>query len=522
MSPEHLIQHLKQFFAGDEPWVNTPGPTLCIETHLSLVFIRGDRVLKVAKPVDIGVADYREQGARRAALTEEYRLNNLWAPELYTGLAAVHVGGVISWYSDALNAPQDAEIVLVMQRFDATLEQLAQQGKLTCAMAEQLARRLGEYYRMAEQVTGYWTADKVDHFVEESLHKVATLAGHQLQPYPQLAGQYQAEIAFHKALIDARAQTQVKLVHGDIHLGNAALLGDKVLPFDGIAFNDELNHTCTAADIAWLLADLVYRGHADWANRVLNIYLEETGDYAALPLLPLYTGYRAFVRAKVAAIRLSQLAQNDENRSALEAECARWLQIADACTVNFAHKGRRTGAVIAVGGLSGSGKSTVSAGLAAQLATLPGNLFTVVVRNDVVRKHMWGCTPRQHLPAEAYSAEAHRKTYAFLMQTVLDAALQGAMVLADATHIHPQGRTQLEESVRGAGLHFYGIWCSVPEKVARQRITQRAEAKNDASDATTAVLDAQLKEYDDTQQTWAVLDTSGTPEHNIAQALKLI
>jgi hypothetical protein len=285
----------------------------------------------------------------------------------------------------------------------------------------------------------------------------------------------------------------VRRVHGDLHLGNLCLWRGKPIPFDALEFDEAMATIDLGYDLAFLLMDLDQRVDRAAANRVLNRYVARTGDAALTHGLPVFLSLRAMVRAHVEAKR--------GNRAAAE----RYL---DAAT---AYLRVVQPIALAVGGLPGSGKSTVARALAPELGNAPGAL---VLRSEEVRKRLNGVAPEQRLTQSAYSNAASQAVFAELAQLVRQTTAGGHAVVADATFIDPQDRAPMQSAAAAACAVFVGLWLEAPLPVLEQRISSR---QGDASDATLAILRAAAGSNPQAGD-WISVDASGSPDSTVALA----
>ena len=270
-------------------------------------------------------------------------------------------------------------------------------------------------------------------------------------------------IAARTELLQARdAAGMVRRAHGDLHLGNLCLWQGRPVAFDALEFDEDLATIDTGYDLAFLLMDLRHRAGLAAANRVLNRYVARNGDAGLVGLLPLYLSLRAMIRAHV------------EARKGLA--YAHYLDEA----LDYLTPG--PGRIVAVGGLQGTGKSTLARALAPDLGPPPGALL---LRSDEIRKRLHGVAPEQRLPPEAYGREGNLRTNAALMGSAREAARFGHAVILDATFLDPGQRAAAEAVAVAAGLKFTGLWLTAPLDVLEARIAAR---RGDASDATAEVL----------------------------------
>jgi predicted kinase len=277
-----------------------------------------------------------------------------------------------------------------------------------------------------------------------------------------------------------RKEGHVRECHGDIHLGNMARLEGQLTLFDGIEFNDSFRWIDSCADIAFLIMDLHDRKRADLANCVLDRYLEESGDQAALALLRYYLSYRAMVRAKVACFRLGQTGLDDTAREQVIATFRSYLGLAERQA-----KPPRPWLAI-THGLSASGKSHI----AGELVRAAG---AIRLRSDVERKRLFGLEADARtgspLAGGLYSSDASARTYRRLEELAEQILLAGYPVVVDATFLHLAGRQQFRALAERLKVPFHLLAIDCSEELLRKRITSR---RDDPSEATLAVLESQI------------------------------
>ncbi|MEM8665040.1 MAG: AAA family ATPase, partial [Pseudomonadota bacterium] len=270
-------------------------------------------------------------------------------------------------------------------------------------------------------------------------------------------------IGAHGAQLDARGRHGfVRHCHGDLHLSNLCLLDGVPTPFDALEFSDEIATIDVLYDLAFVLVDLEHRGLSHLSMRLLSRYLEWTRDYAGLSLLPLFMGLRSMVRALVAL---------SKGRPADALIAAAYEAVSAP----------RTPFLVAVGGLSGTGKTTVARALAHPLRA-------VIVRSDSARKHLAGVAPEAPLPKEAYTPQSTADVYRRLRVDARRALRAGWPVILDATFLARSERDAVAAVAHSAGVPFRGIWLEAPGDVLRERVGERV---GDASDADAAVVNAQ-------------------------------
>lgn len=497
-----------------------PGTLKRIDTHGASVFIHADRVYKLKRAVRFSFMDFSDTAKRKAAVIAEIRLNRRTAPTLYLGAAAVikDVGGVrlsplIADPDEAERAYPDAlDWVVIMQPFDeeTLYDRLADRGELDLGRLSALARHIADFHASAERIIQVDAVARLGAVLEGN---IADLGSEPLFDGMTEVGRIAAACrrlrTSYGPMIDARGKSGfVRRLHGDLHLGNICEVEGKPTLFDCIEFNDDFAVIDCLYDLSFLLMDLLYRGLSRECNFVLNRYLEETGDYGGLSLLPLMLSMRAQIRAKVTAAAASM--QSDPQKALRMKDAAlSYLRLALDLLED------RPLRLVAVGGASGSGKSTVARGLAPFIGGGPG---AVVLRSDAIRKRLWGAGELDRLPQEAYGPEIGERTYTEMERLAGEVLAQGVSVIADATFTKPESRRRISDVSSRAGAIFTGLWLEAsPEELVR-RVDAR---RGDVSDATAKVVENQLA------QDWGVIDwkrlaTGGPLEDTLIGAHALI
>ncbi|MEK9724747.1 MAG: AAA family ATPase, partial [Rhodospirillaceae bacterium] len=313
--------------------------------------------------------------------------------------------------------------------------------------------------------------------------------------------------------LDARrAAGAVRHCHGDMHLRNICMIDGRPVLFDGIEFNPDFSEIDTLYDLAFLLMDLDYRGERRLASIVFNRYLDVTGEVAGRPgtlaVLPLFLSMRAAVRAHVDAAQAATL--GDPHEAAERAgEAVRYLDLA------IAYLDPTPPRLVAVGGLSGGGKSRMARELAPYLSNAPG---ARVVRTDAVRKRLAGAGQEERLGPDSYTAEMHEKTYAALYDEVRIALAQGSAAVADAVFPNPVQRTRIAAVADAAGVPFNGLWIEAPEEVRVARVKAR---QRNISDVTESVAREQST-YDLGEIDWNWIDSSGDKDATVARGRRAL
>jgi hypothetical protein len=312
-----------------------------------------------------------------------------------------------------------------------------------------------------------------------------------------------------RELLDRRRSTgKVRHCHGDLHLRNICLFEGKPTLFDCLEFDEALASIDVLYDLAFLLMDLEYRGLGDLANRVLNRYLDRSEEDDGLAAMPLFLSLRAGIRAHVVATALER-ATDPSARTEMAADARRYLELAHQL---LRPQPRR---LIAIGGVSGTGKSTLAAGLAAELGLRPG---ARVLRSDVTRKLLSGVAPEARLPATTYTREMSRRVYDALRRKAATGLAAGYTVIIDAVALKPDERSSFAELARTDGVPFLGLWLEGKAETMANRIRAR---RGDASDATTEVLAEQLR-HEPGPIGWVRINADRGPQDCLAAARRAL
>jgi hypothetical protein len=460
-------------------------PVEIVETHISWVLLAGDYAYKIKKAVNLGFLDFSTLEKRRFYCMEELRLNRRLTPDLY--LEVVPVAG--SADHPALNGPGPAiEYAVKMRRFPQSclLDQVLLRGELTPATVDAIARRIADFHghtAIAGNESPFGTPERAHLPVAENFAQIRP----RLRDKEDLIRLDELERWSEREYLDRfdvlaarKARGWVRECHGDLHLGNMALLDGKPVPFDCIEFSDNLRWIDVISEAAFLSMDLQDRGRPDMARRFLNAYLEQTGDYDGLEVLRYYLVYRAMVRAKVACIRAGQA----EQPAGHWARYRNHIELAAGFT-------RPCQPFLAIThGLSGSGKTTVTQSLLEE-----ASLFRV--RSDVERKRLYGLKPEARSGAGTgggiYSAEANERTYRRLAEVARGIIQSGFSTIVDAAFLKRRERVAFHELAQELNVPFVILDITAPENLLRERVKQRMQHRRDASEADITVLENQLR-----------------------------
>lgn len=480
------------------PSTHDGAPVERIDTHTAVVFLAGERAYKVKRAVRFDYLDFSTLERRRLHCEDEVRLNKRTAPTLYRGVVPVcrretgelgmgGEGAVVEW-------------LVEMNRFDQRLllDRLATTNQLRLDLMPTLASAVAEFHAAAARRTDHGGERGVAWVIDGNAAGFAEfeLAGLDADVCGRVIDESRSELHKCRRLLERRRYGgRVRQCHGDLHLGNVVVIGGRPTLFDGVEFNDEISCIDVMYDTAFLLMDLWKHRLCRHANAVLNRYLAETGDFEALALLPLFLSCRAAVKAKTTATAAAMQRGSQAARD-LQTIASQYLAMADA----FLRPSPPC--LIAIGGLSGSGKSTIASALASSLGAAPGAL---VLRSDEIRKQLFGVGRLDRLGTDAYAPAVSDLVYQTLVDNAGLTVRNGHAAIVDAVWLQPEWRRAIEETARQAGVAFVGFWLDAPEPALVQRLEGR---RNDPSDADVGVLHLQRRS-ETGAITWNVVDASG-------------
>ncbi|BAZ32590.1 hypothetical protein NIES4074_50960 [Cylindrospermum sp. NIES-4074] len=493
-----LIQQMLQ--PGFYPHAVTE-PIQLIQTHVSYVLLTGDYAYKLKKPVNFGFLDYSSLEKRQHFCQEELRLNQRGAGELYLEVLPVTVTG--EQYK--LGGTGEAvEYALKMRQFpqESLFSSLFAQGKLNETLLEDLGRVVAQYHALAETndyIRSFGEVPQVRASIDENYDQTEKyIGGPQTQLQFDETKQYTDKFFTERIeLFKSRiANNYVRECHGDLHLRNIALWHDKILLFDCIEFNEPFRFVDVMFDVAYAVMDLEAQQRPDLSNAYLNAYVEQTGDWEGLQVLPLYLSRQSYVRAKVTSFLLDDPGVPVEVKEEAAKTAAEYYRLA------WHYTKPQQGQVILMSGLSGSGKSTTAKSLARQLGAIH-------LRSDAVRKHLGGISVWERGGDDLYTPEMTEKTYTRLLTLGIILANQGWKVILDAKYDRQHLRQDAIAQAEKHQLPLQIIHCTAPLEVLQERLVNRT---GDIADATADLLVSQLKQaepFTDKEQPYiTVLDTT--------------
>jgi hypothetical protein len=490
-----------------------PAEVRLVQTHISYVFLAGKVVYKVKKPVRFSFLDFSTLERRRHFCHEEVRLNRRLAPDTYLGVVAI-CGDGDRFRLGAEHDPAAVEYAVHMRHLpdDRTLDRLLDRGEVTPEMIAQLAETLVEFHRRAradEDVTTNGDPAVVGKIIGDNF------AG--MQPFRDVTVPALDDDAIqsftrdfltrHANLFRRRqAERRIRECHGDLHTEHICCT-DPLVIFDCIEFNTEYRYCDVASEIAFLTMDLAYHDHEELAAKLVARYSALAGDPDLFRLVPFYACYRAYVRGKVDTLKSIEEDVDPPDRKAARASASRHFALAYRYT--WAYRP----CVVAIAGLSGSGKSTVAEALARRTG------FTRI-SSDHVRKELAGlpltARPRGSYGAGIYTTEFSDRTYRTMFDRARSTVAAGGSVILDATFQLAIGRATARDIAAAHRIPFLLVECRCSDAEVRKRLDRRQQEGVDASDADWDIYRQQQRRFEPFNEHGDVdrliLDTKAPPE----------
>lgn len=485
------METLAEALSHKEAYLDSTETIEVVETHISWIFLTETYAYKVKKPLNLGFADFSTLEKRRHFCNEELRLNRRLCPEIYLSVVPVVQSGN-SFIVEGSGTTVDYAVKMV--RFERTMEldRMLASGLLHTDHIDIIAGLISKFHQgiPCEKVeSGFGHPDNLIKPVLDNFSHSEPVASNRNEAI-RLAALKKWTIREHQRLYPLFLERQrggfIRQCHGDMHTGNMVWWKNRIFIFDCIEFNENLSIIDVISDLCFLFMDLEHAGYPEFAWRVLNNYLTNTGDYGAVPLLRFYAVYRAMVRAKVTAIRYVQTTEEKAKNEIVE-EHFTYLQLAELFAI------KQQPLLILTCGVSGSGKTSSSREIAQAIESLH-------IRSDIERKRIAGLKALDRsdktIQAALYSEEMGRLTYKRLLDIAEICINEGVRVIVDATFLKIETRRLFIELAGKQNCCCRVLHFDAPKEVLLQRVQSRYLRGDDASEADTAVLASQLERFE--------------------------
>ena len=494
-----------------ETYPHSPQKIELVQTQMSFLFLTGDYVYKVKKPVDLGYLDYTTLEKRRFFCQQEIELNRRLCPEIYLEIVPiVSIRGQIQLGGEG----EIIEYAVKMKQLPAErmMDRLLPQDLVTGEMVARVAEKLAAFHDKAatsSEISAFGKLDAITVNTEENFAQtekymdisISSKQYHQIKDYTDDFVKSN-EFLFNKRVKDGR----IKDCHGDLHAAHVCL-ANGIYIYDCIEFNDRFRYGDVASEIAFLAMDLDRFQRADLSQDFVNAYVRISRDEELLQLLNFYKCYRAYVRGKVASFMLDDPYIQD--KEAVLATAQGYFELAYRYT-------REKPLLLIMAGLVGTGKTTVAEALGRSLGL-------TVVSSDVTRKRLAGISPEERrfeqFEGGIYSDDFTRKTYDEMFARARELLSQRQSVILDASFKKRQDRLQAKNLAEEAKADFAVIECILDEKTIKSRLEQRIK-EGSASDGRWEIFEQQKQDFDkiteSSSENHIILDTS-QPMSNIVK-----
>ncbi|MFH1116193.1 MAG: AAA family ATPase [Pseudomonadota bacterium] len=469
-----------------------PESVRVVQTHISIVFIAGDLVYKIKKPVDFGFLDFTTPEKRRHFCMREVLLNSRFSEGIYLDVVPIHrAGSKVNLRGEG----KEIEAAVLMRRIpeECVLDTMLDNEKVTEELLDRLGDRLAFLHSKAPggpEITGYGSVEVVSQNLRENFDQTRRFIGLTIdgQTHEEISNRAFDWLESNRDLLRARMNNGfIRDCHGDLHLDHVVILNGIML-VDCIEFNDRFRFSDTAADLAFLLMDLDFRGFPAYGNRTARRYAQASGDKQAGNLIGFYKSYRAFVRGKVNSFALEDEALSGSAKSAAREKARDYFRLALASL-----KPPPPPSLIVMAGLSGSGKSYLSSRLGLRTGI-------EVIRSDVVRKQSVGVPIGEHrldmYGQGIYTPNSTEQTYKLILERAGGSLGQGESVILDASFIRYKHRAAARELARKSGARLTLIECVVPGHIAHRRLDERMSEQNEPSDGRWEIFERQKSEFE--------------------------
>lgn len=496
-----------------------------VQTHISYVFIAGDIVYKVKKPVNFGFLDFTTLEKRKFYCEEELRLNRRLAPGIYLDVVFISKNEEGIFVAGEGKTIVDYAVVMKKLPLDKMLKTLLAQGKADENIMDRIAEKIAIFHKETQtggNIDEMGNIKTIRHNHEENFAQTKKYTGITIPAYQYefISAYVENFLAKNESLFRERvSEHKIRDCHGDLHLEHICVANDIII-YDCIEFNERFRCSDVAAEAAFFTMDLDFNGYASYAESFVRAYLKYSGDADLLKLLNFYRCYYAYVRGKVISFRLDQKEMPANERQDIAKTAAKYFEQ----SYNYAARLEKP-VLILTAGLMGSGKSY-------QARTLSKILGAEIIRTDLLRKKLLNIDPTQQRHEDfgqgIYSDESSHRTYEKVYELAAGYIKQGKPVIIDASFKKRAERQKAYALARKLGVPFYIIECYCPDDITKKRLDKRIKENNNISDGRWEIFHEQKADFEDINEFLDEfhfkIDTSANPEkerQKIIRKLKL-
>ena len=496
-----------------------------VQTHISYVFIAGDIVYKVKKPVNFGFLDFTTLEKRKFYCEEELRLNRRLAPGIYLHVIPLSKNDEGIFVAGEGKTIVDYAVVMKKLPLDKMLKTLLAQGKTDENIMDKIAAKIAAFHKEA-QTGGYidemGDIQTIRHNHEENFAQTKKYIGITIPAYQYefISAYVENFLSKNESLFKKRvSEHKIRDCHGDLHLEHICV-ADDIIIYDCIEFNERFRCSDVAAEVAFFTMDLDFNGYSSYAESFVRSYLTYSGDSNLFKLLNFYRCYYAYVRGKVISFRLDQKEIPENERQDIAKTAAKYFEL----SYNYAARLEKP-VLILTAGLMGSGKSY-------QARTLSKIIGAEVIRTDLLRKKLLNIDPtlsrREDFGQGIYSDESSRQTYKKVYELAAEHIKKGKPVIIDASFKKQTERQKAYALAKNLSVPFYIIECYCPDDITRKRLDKRMKENDNISDGRWEIFHEQKADFETinefADEFHFKIDTSANPEkerHKIIKKLKL-
>jgi len=483
---EHL-EKIIQALSRPDIYPHRPDSVCVVQTHISVVFIAGDLVYKVKKPLDLGFLDFTTLEKRKHFCLQEVLLNSRFSRGIYLGVVKI-CEGTRGINLENQGVEIDAAVLMTRVPEDRIMLDMLERDLITTDILDRIADRLARFHAVAATgpaIANYGSVEVIRRNLMENFEQTEAYIGRTIDAgtHERISRLALGFLEEHEELFrDRRSRGLIRDCHGDLHLDHVVIL-DGIMLLDCIEFNDRFRYGDTAADLAFLVMDLDYRGYPGFSKRIAMRYAHDSGDERMLDLLGFYGSYRAFVRGKVNSFTLDEPEVSDREKFVAAEKASDYFRLSLSYLTPPPPP-----ALIITCGLMGTGKSHLAASLGKRLGIEP-------IRSDNVRKIIHGVSPGEHrldnYGQGIYTPSATEQTYQALLDAADRSLVRGESVILDAAFTRAGDRLRALDLAVKHGARFRLIHCTAPDEVIRHRLELRSREKNEPSDGRWEIFPAQ-------------------------------
>ncbi len=495
------------------------------QTHISYIFLAGDYVYKIKKPVNFGFLDFTSLDKRRHYCLKELQLNRRLAPDIYLEVLPISLNDKGSYLLGSEENVVEYAVKMKKLPEENILKKLCSEGKIDISIMDAVARKVVSFHQLAAtggEIDKIGSLETIIHNHEENFTQTAAYVDVTIRrnKYDFIKSYVYNFLAGNKDLFRKRiAEHKIRDCHGDLHLEHICITDDDVVIFDCIEFNDRFRYEDVAAEAAFLSMDLDYNGCSNFADAFVTAYIKYSGDSEVMNLLTFYKCYYAYVRGKVISFRLNDQAISEDELLLAGENAGKYFDLA----YEYACRMEKP-ALIITAGLMGTGKSALSKVLASHLGA-------EIIRSDVLRKELLHIAPTsrhyEDFGKGIYAEDISHITYAKALEMASEILKNGKAVIVDASYKKRKDRQDAYDMAKKLSADFYLLECVCPEEIVKARLERRKSKSAEVSDGRWEIYLAQKADFEQVldipPENHIVIDTSKEREtylNNVISQLK--